>query len=643
MGADRPEDGRCGDAREGLSGARHRDARDAGALKRGAGAGGGRYGYARVLAYVACGTVLVTGCASMPDSGDLRGVDSTPRQDTQVRVFAMPPQEDAQPSDILSGFLEALTSDDPQYSTARQYLTAAASKAWRPGQSVTVLADGPGTVADGNRDARDATDDLSFRLAGTKVATVDTQDSYAPAAGSYEAPVHLVRDAKTKQWRIDELPQGVVMGKSDFQRIYMSVDKYFFASNTTADDTGEAAAVADPVYVRRRVDPVTEMVRSVLSGPTRWLDPVVRTSFPTGTGLQKGVTSLTPDDQNKLTVPLNANAARVGATKCSEMAAQLLFSVQGLTTAVDQIELRSGDRRLCVLSEDRADAVATRGSEQHPDYLYFVDSKNRLVRLPSGSTGTRPDPVPGALGEGAKTLRSVAVARDEHSAAAVTADGRELYVASLVAGGSLGEPVLVSHGGTEDDRLTAPSWDARGDLWVADRDAADPRLLVLEQGAGEPIVVKVPRLDGRVQDVKVAADGVRIALVVTKGDKKSLLIGRIERTGEAGEKPSVAVLELHSAAPDFEDVTAMSWAGDSRLVVVGREQGGVQTTRYVQVDGSTPEGSAPAALTGVKEITAAEDDRLPLVAYSEDGIVRLQAGAQWQKVVSDGTTPVYPG
>ncbi|MFJ2603377.1 LpqB family beta-propeller domain-containing protein [Streptomyces sp. NPDC091279] len=601
-----------------------------------------RRGYARVGAYVACGAVLLTGCASMPDSGDLRGVDSTPRQDTQVRVFAMPPQDNAQPADILSGFLEALTSDDPLYSTARQYLTAAASKTWRPDRSVTVLADGPGTVSD-NRDARDAADDLSFHLTGTRVARVDGQDAYAPADGSYTESLHLIRDGRTKQWRIDRLPQGVVMGKSDFQRNYMSVNKYFFASNTAEGASGQAAAVADPVYVRRRVDPLTEMVRSVLGGPTRWLDPVVRTSFPTGTALQKGVTSLAPDDQNKLTVPLNANAARVGAAKCAEMATQLLFTLRDLTPAVDQVELRSGKRNLCSLGEDRADSVAARGSEQPPDYLYFVDGKDRLVRLPSGGTGTRPDPVPGALGEGDKPLRSVAVARDEHSAAAVSADGRDLYVTSLTSGESLGDPALVSHGATDDDRLTAPSWDARGDLWVADRDTAHPRLLLLEHGTGDPIVVKAPQLDGRVQDVKVAADGVRIALVVVKGDKKSLLIGRIERTAEADEKPAVSVLELRSATPDFEDVTTMSWAGDSRLVVVGREQGGVQTTRYVQVDGSTPEGPAPAALSGVKEITATEDDRLPLVAYSEDGIVRLPSGAQWQKVVSDGTAPVYPG
>jgi hypothetical protein len=129
--------------------------------------------------------------------------------------------------------------------------------------------------------------------------------------------------------------------------------------------------------------------------------------------------------------------------------------------------------------------------------------------------------------------------------------------------------------------------------------------------------------------------------VAKKDGKHSLLIGRIERDDESDDGP--AVVDPRPAAPDMELVTAMSWAGDSRLVVVGREQGGVHQMRYVQVDGSTLEGPAPAALSGVKAIAASEDERVPLVAYSEDGIVRLPTGAQWQKVDKDGTAPVYPG
>ncbi|MGW0998126.1 LpqB family beta-propeller domain-containing protein [Streptomyces sp. NPDC002523] len=610
----------------------------------------------RAVAYAACGAVLLAGCATMPDSGDLRNVESTPRQDTGVRVFAVPPAENASSSEIMQGFLEALTSDDPQYDTARKYLTTDAARSWRPERSTTVLADGPSIPTDAPLNGREQTESRTYVLAGNKVATVDAQQAYAPADGSYRTKVHLTRDPKNGQWRIDAPPEGVVMGKSDFQRNYTSVDKYYFATHTRVGATGEPVAVADPVFVRSKVDSMTQLVRSLLNGPTDWLEPVVRSSFPTGTALQKGVSGLTPDDQNKLTVLLNDKASRVGQARCTEMATQLLFTLRNLTPTLESVELRGpGGHRLCELTEERAESGAWHASAQSPEYLYYLDGKHRLLRLPTGSTGTSGTPVPGVFGQGAKELRSVAVSRDEHTVAGVSADGRSLFMTSLTAGGALGNPVITSQGANlKDDRLTNPSWDTRGDLWVADRDPRRQRLYVVEQDAdrtdkpgkpNKPVEVSLPDLPGRIEDVRVAADGVRVALVVAKGGKHSLLIGRIEREGtegDAGDAP--AVVDPRPAAPDMELVTAMSWAGDSRLVVVGREQGGVHQMRYVQVDGSTLDGPAPAALSGVETIAASEDERAPLVAYSaEDGIVRLPTGAQWQKVDKDGTAPVYPG
>jgi hypothetical protein len=582
----------------------------------------------------------------MPDSGGLSGVESTPRQDAQVRVFAVPPRDNAGPGEIVRGFLEALTSDDPKYETASEYLTASARRRWKPDERTTVLSDGPNSVPQhgGNREAGDAT---AYTLTGSRLAFINDQHAYAPDSGDYSSTVHLTLEKKTKQWRIDSLPQGVVMGKSDFQRNYVSVNKYYFASNVPAGPGGQLSTVADPVYVRSKVDPVTSMVRSLLKGPTSWLDPVATSSFPSGTALQlkKGVTSLSPDDQNKLTVPLNGKADRVGQTQCMRMATQLLFTLQDLTpTGVSQVELqRSNGRRLCEVGEDRAEIIAAHGTGRRPDYEYFLDGKQRLVRLPSGSTSKEADPVPGALGDGGKKLRAAAVSRDEDTAAGVSADGRYLYVGSLASDASVGDPVLTSQGVSPADRLTTPSWDGAGDLWVADRDPKRPRLVMLQKGAGQPVEVQTPNLDGRIDAVRVAADGVRVALIVEKDGKTSLQIGRVDRESGTDGRLNVSILELHSVTPQLEAVTAMSWAGDSRLVVVGRESGGVQQLRYVQVDGSTPAGIPPASLTGVKQIAATEDERLPLVAYSEDGIVRLSAGAQWQKVVSEGTAPVYPG
>ncbi|MGI5197584.1 LpqB family beta-propeller domain-containing protein [Streptomyces sp. CA-288835] len=605
---------------------------------------GGRRRPMRVVAYVGCGAVLLAGCASMPDSGDLRDVKASQRPDAPVRVFAMPPRENAQPLEIVQGFLEALTSDEPEFDTARKYLTEEASKDWQPERSTTVLADGPTALAE-HSGSREATGDYAYALIGDKVAEVDQQFAYEPAEGPYKETLHLTEQKLSdgsKQWRIDVPPQGVVLGNSDFQRRYVSVNKYYFASNSPTGD--RLGTVADPVYVRQQVDPVTQMVKALLNGPTSWLKPVVRSRFPTGTALKKGVKTLAPDDQNRLRVPLNKRAEGVGQTQCAEMAAQLIFTLRDLTpTGIDKVELQRPDgSQLCEIDEPDAEIIASHGTGQPVHYEYFIDGEKRLVRIPADED-QEAEPVPGALGTGDTALRTAAVSRNEESAAGVSLDGRSLYVGSLASGASLGDPVLKSKAKAEDDGLTTPSWDVRGDLWVADRDPKNSRLLLFEEGRGVPLEVRTPGIEGRIEAVRVAADGVRIALIVEEDGKTSLLMGRIERQNGPDGRPVVTIHDPRSVTPQLEEVTAMSWAGDSRLVVVGQEEGGVQQIRYVQVDGSTPVGAPPSALTGVEEIAASEDERLPLVAHSEDGIVRLSSGAQWQKVVKTGTAPVYPG
>lgn len=308
----------------------------------------------RVMAYASCGALLLAGCASMPDSGDLRQVESTPRQDSQVRVYAIPPRPGASADEIVRGFLEALTSDDANYETAGKYLTDGARKTWDPYDSTTVLGDAPEPVTVPT-DTKDGTRDVRFRLNGSKIAGVDERHAYEPAAGTYNESVRLTK-LKNKQWRIDALPQGVVMGSSDFQRNYVSVNKYYYASNGISGAGRPLATVADPVYVRAQVDPMTQIVRALLRGPTKWLDPEVTSSFPTGTDLKSADTSLSTDDRNRVTVPLNGQADHVGNAVCERMAAQVLLTLTNLTpTGVDEVELqRSDGSQLCVQTKGQA-------------------------------------------------------------------------------------------------------------------------------------------------------------------------------------------------------------------------------------------------------------------------------------------------
>jgi len=613
---------------------------------------GGRGRAARASVLLCCGVVVLAGCGAMPVTGDVKPVDASQPGDSQVQVYAVPPREDAAPIEIVDGFLESMTSDDPDFRTTRTYLTAEAARTWQPGEGTTVLAKAPSRNGPAVRDKERGTDETTYTLTGEQVAAVDAQSSYRPLAPSeYSQMLHLVQEkgADGKQeWRIDIVPDGLVLGQSDFKRLYRSVNKYYFAAGRTED---ESALVADPVYVRNRTDPVTRMdtatqtVRTLLEGPSNWLRPVVDSSFPAGTALKREVTSLAPDDQNVLKVPLNKKAESAGPDACRMMAAQVLFTLRDLTPGVGQVELQGEQGPLCSLGADEAEEFDADHGSGGPDSQYFVDGEGHVRRIPGSTKGSGdPEPVTGPLGSGTVAMSAVGVARDEQQAAAVSANQQHLYVSSLVEESEPAAPVVSSRAKRPADRLSVPSWDGTGDLWVADRDPSDPRLLRLVDGAGEPQEVSVPGLDGgRIEALRLSADGVRIALRVSKDGHTTLHIGRVERNG-SGEAEQVSVQDLRQAAPQLADVTAVSWAGRSRLVVVGKEEGSVQQVRYVQADGSTPSSGVLPGVNQVTAVAAADDEQLPLMADTEsDGMVKLSPGDNWQTVLKEGSSLVYPG
>ncbi|AWK08966.1 hypothetical protein SSP531S_10780 [Streptomyces spongiicola] len=611
------------------------------------GAEGHRYGHgraARVWALLVCAGFVLAGCASMPDSGDVEQVRATKGADSQVRVYAVPPRDGARPQEIVDGFLEAMTSDDPGYATARKYLTEQWTGKWRPEALTTVLTEAPeSSVPPGSEEG----EELTYALSGELIATVDRHEYKSVVPAQYGGALRLVRqntaDGKGREWRIDAAPQGLVLGESDFLRNHLSVNKYYWAS-------GQNTVVADPVYIRQRQDPMTRMdpaaqaVSALFEGPAHWLAPVVDSPLPAGAGLKKGTTSLTPDDQGELRVPLNDRASNIGGTLCKRLATQMLLTLRELAAPrVEQVRLQRADGSpLCVLTADQADAYAL--ERQSPSSnVYFVDSDHRMAVV-----GTKPKTVDetevrGPFGDGQLKIGTVAVARGLHRAAAVSQDGRFLYAASIVSDEPLAAPLARSDAPLAADRFSAPAWD-RNDLWVADRDPADPRLLRFTGGKGPAQPVAVEGLDGaRIESLRVSADGVRMALLLSEDGKSTLEIGRVERRTDADGTTTVSVVELRAAAPRLESVTALSWAGPSRLVVVGKETGGVQQVRYVQTDGSlTPAGGLPG-LNKVSAVAATEDEEQLLVAVSDDGLVRLMPNANWQTMVEKGTWPVYPG
>ncbi|MFB7636144.1 LpqB family beta-propeller domain-containing protein [Streptomyces sp. NPDC056149] len=609
----------------------------------------GRMGQKSVL--LGCAGALLAGCASMPDGGDVTAVDPSPRADgdSQVRVYGVPPAEGAQPTNIVRSFLDATTSDEADFRTARMYLASSAKRTWRPFLMTNVLQERPKSEPEA-QPGREGGDGYTVTLAGSQVATVDGNHAYTPEEKPYRATIHLIKEGD--QWRIDRLPDGLVLGQSDFQRIYRSVNKYYFASYKSESDDPKASKnvlVADPVYLRQRIKPITSSVDALLTGPTDWLDRVTSSAFPPGTRLAARDLSL--DDSNSLQVKLSKQAVNTDTAQCKRMAAQLFFTVQDMTRAskISEVELQDpSGNSLCALTQDQANQdFAAPGHNGPAGREYFIDAEHRVVAMSDATT--EPTPVQGPFGTGQTPLRSIAISRGETTAAGVSGDGRYLYVAGLEAGAARGAPLMTSTstsastGKGADEGLTAPSWDGLGDLWIADRDAHGSRLLRMREGKGDPEEVSVPGLGKRrIKAIKVAADGIRIAILVEDKGRTTLQLGRVERDGTSAH-PVLSVQELRPIAPQLEDVVAASWAGGSRLVVVGREAGGVQQMQFMETDGSASDAQTLPGVNGVKAVAASEDETRPLIADATEGIVRLPPDANWKTVAKDGTAPVYPG
>ncbi|WP_435131763.1 LpqB family beta-propeller domain-containing protein [Actinacidiphila sp. bgisy144] len=609
--------------------------------------GGGRLRLVRHALLPLFAVLLLAGCASMPSSGEVRKVSEGQRadSDSQVRVFGIGPSPGESASDIVNGFLEATTSSESDFVTAKSYLSKQEKKRWKPDTGITVFSGelAPREVGGTGRKEGYTT----VTLSATKSAVVDAKHAYEPDHGTFSTSFHLVKE--DNQWRIDGLANGLVLSDLDFQRIYHSVNMYYFArlgpDEHPAGGSSNATLVADPVYLRIQNDPLVSTVSALLGGPTDWLSHVVTTATPAGTRLEdKGPDhGVSVDDSQRLQVRLGSAADKLHGQRCTQLAAQLFATVQAQASAqLASAEVDHADgSTACVLHSSEALGYGPEnlvGSSPRP-YFIEADSQHRLLELTDDGKGSTPKatPVPGPFGSSKAYLDSVAVRRDQEVAAGVRSEGRDLVVGSLVTGQAFGKAVVTSN---VKDGLSAPSWDGFDDLWVADRDPDSPKLLVLPHGTGTPIEVPVPDLDGRIQSLRVASDGVRIALVVQQGSQTRLMLGRIVREGTT-QHPQFAVNSLRPLTPSGENMTSVSWAGASKLVVLDTEPGGAQQIEYISSD-----GSAGSALQGVSEATSvasSENAASPLLASYNGRVYELPTDANWKQVSPKGSDPVYPG
>ena len=88
-------------------------------------------------------TALTSACTGMPESGPVVDADVSSRvdQDQPSDISAAPPVPGASATDIVRGFLEAMTASPISSDVARQFLTAQAAERWDPHAATITYAD----------------------------------------------------------------------------------------------------------------------------------------------------------------------------------------------------------------------------------------------------------------------------------------------------------------------------------------------------------------------------------------------------------------------------------------------------------------------------------------------------------------------
>lgn len=553
---------------------------------------------------------LLAGCAQIPTSGPVRSGRELGfnQADSYVRALPPAPRRGADPVEIVRGFLDASASFEDDYVIARLYLDPGARESWDPGKGITVYDTGEGFAL--TPEERGA-----VRMSAPRLATISAEGVRRPAAPDATVSETFGLTRVEGQWRINRVPNGLLLTDIDVSRSYRPLNVYFL-------DPSQQILVPDPVFVPKSPGTSTALVKRLLRGPSGWLDPGVTSAFPVGTALSGSV----PVENGIAEVDLNEVALSASPKAREALSAQLVWTL-GQIEDVQAVRITVGGSPYSVHGagdvQPRESWQAFDPSALPSDALPYIVRDGRLGLLDDD----RFTALAGPLGTGKTRLLEPALTPRADLVAGLTEDRT-----TLLAGPVGAEPARRLTGG----ELTGPSWDVLSTAWVADR--SKPGQLWLVPRSGEPVKVVVDDLtDVPITAVRVARDGTRIALVAGTGDKAALFVGAIAR-GDKRENPA-RVEGLLRLAPLITSVTDVEWAEAGRLAVLGRVGRADPTIYLVDLDGEAV--TAAPALSAVVSLAAAPRP-LPTIAATADGQIYRLVGRRWV-LAGPGAMPLYPG
>ncbi|GEM35460.1 lipoprotein LpqB [Nocardia neocaledoniensis NBRC 108232] len=590
---------------------------------------------AALLATVLAGLLVLSGCASLPESSAPQALGTINRAPTSEGP--PPPQSGRDPDLLVGDFLTASADPANRHAAARQYMAPDAAAEWNDEASTTIV-DRPDTL----RESRSG-DKASYVIRARKVGELAGDGSYRAVEGTLENKIEMSKI--DGEWRITDLPDGVVFDSSTFEKVYRRYVLQYV-------DPASSVLVPDPRWVSVPRAQLTERLIAMLgSGPQSTIAPVVRNQLAAPISVRGPITKAN-NEPGEVGIGIGgvridfAGAGTLGQRERELLAAQVVMTLAGADILGPYVLLADGkplDDRYAANGWSVADLDQFSASAPGQNRIGLHALRNgTLVQVTQDGIVTPS----GSFGE-ATNLQSVGISADGQFVAAVAdtgrpapEPGRTLLIGNYGAkafgvaeGATIARPSWTSDGGAawtvvDGDRVIRAVTDrATGNVSVQDVDTS-----ALFEGSGAP---RPP-----ISEVAVSRTGVRAALIA---DGK-VYVAVVERGGDgryALTRPVPVALGLSTRA------VSLSWVTGDTLMVA--REGNVDPVFTVSIDGSQFSPVTSQNLTPpVRVVTAA-----PATQYVADSraVLQLQTADParndrfWREVpglTGDSVVPVLP-
>ncbi|EPD30807.1 LpqB family beta-propeller domain-containing protein [Gleimia europaea] len=536
---------------------------------------------------VACALVLA-GCSSLPSSGPVTSFERDIPDAESLVLKGYGPVAGSAPDILVRDFLRASAaglSDD--FQVARSYLTDRAKAAWRPESQVQIYSDDqtPLVTGDGNT--------VSVSVGVGAVVTPDGSYEGQATAAKTTLEYKLTSNAQG-QWRIDELPDGVLLSQSSFHAVYTQVSVYFLAPDYRA-------LVPDRRwYPLRRLE--SHLMQALIEGPSSDIAPAVVSAIPEGARLplqQVSVTAGTADvelEGEYLVSPDQQEALKWQVTST-------LAQVPGVT------EVRVNNNGMSL-----DDVAIPPGPTWAMDKRVGFSKAGLVLRDRSFTTVV----VPASEQPGAHSASVGPV--DSSPLAFINAD--KLFA---VRPGSKPVQILAGEG------ISRPSIDRLDWIWTV----VGNEIVATNPTGDDSVRIASPWQDGRsLQSISISPDGARALLRRDDDGSGSVWMAAVKRNAQ-GKPAGIDVprrVELDAAT-----VVDMSWAGNTSALILQQANGAGTVT--ISSLGSVRE-SLDAPADAIRISGGATPQAVLLDTKNE--VVYSRFGVSWRNSTTDLVGESYP-